>query len=114
LLNELAIDLYQVASDKGFHSGEPKLPDFLMNLHAEISELWEAHRESKLNSPCNKAEGMIKTSGEALTCLEEELADILIRTLDTSKSFGVDIDRAVRIKTEYNKTRSFRHGGKIA
>jgi NTP pyrophosphatase (non-canonical NTP hydrolase) len=49
-----------------------------------------------------------------LTCIEEELADIIIRTLDTAQAFGVDIDRAVTAKMAYNATRPHRHGGKLA
>ena len=51
---------------------------------------------------------------EPLTCLEEELADIVIRAFDTAKALGVDIERAVSVKHAFNASRPYRHGGKVA
>ena len=41
-----------------------------------------------------------------------ELADIMIRLLDTCDEWGIDIEEAMELKMAYNKTRGFRHGGK--
>ena len=41
-----------------------------------------------------------------------ELADCMIRILDYCGHAGIDIEEAIRIKHEYNKTRPYRHGGK--
>lgn len=84
------------------------------NLVGETSELWEAFRKSTLDKPCDKTEGMEALTGETLTNMEEEVADIVIRALDLAAKFGVDISKAVRVKHAYNRSRGFRHGGKIA
>jgi NTP pyrophosphatase (non-canonical NTP hydrolase) len=44
--------------------------------------------------------------------IPSELADIIIRILDISGAYGVDIEDAVRTKMEFNETREVRHGGK--
>lgn len=41
-----------------------------------------------------------------------ELADVLIRIGDMAYLYGIDLEKAVEEKMAYNKTRSFRHGGK--
>lgn len=109
-LNDLAARIHALAKAKGWHDPPPAFASFCANLHGEVSEAWEAYRAGKLNAPCDKAERM----AEPLTCLEEELADVIIRALDTAAALGVDIDRAVRVKLAYNETRPHRHGGKLA
>lgn len=41
-----------------------------------------------------------------------ELADIIIRTLDTAAAWGIDIDAAIERKMAYNLTRAHKHGRK--
>lgn len=110
ILNEMGKSIYEFNKSMGWHSGPPDMSKYLMNLHSEISEMWEAWRKGELDSLCDKAPKM----SHPLTCAEEELADILIRTLDTAVTFGVDLDRAVEVKRAYNATRPHRHGGKLA
>lgn len=46
--------------------------------------------------------------------IPSELADIIIRVGHIAAKRGVDLDRALYEKMEYNRTREFRHGGKKA
>jgi hypothetical protein len=46
--------------------------------------------------------------------MEVEIADIIIRCLDILAARGTDIDKVVRTKMNYNRTRAYRHGGKKA
>ena len=108
-LNQLASKVYTIATAHGFHKGEyiggqtvERMAAFVANLHGEVSELWEAVRKNKLFLQCDKPIPM--------NCAEEELADIVIRALDTAASLGIDIGRAVQIKSAYNETRPYMHG----
>ena len=122
VFREVAQEMYKISKEHGFHDGETPIlhgnPDindltlkhrigtWIANLHGEVSELWEAYRNRKLFLKCDKACD--------LTCAEEELADIMIRCMDTAVALGVDLGKAINAKAEYNKHRPMHHGGKLA
>ena len=64
-------------------------------LHSEVSEAYEGYRN---NDWAN---------------VHEELADVLIRLLDTAERHGVDLERQAMEKLERNRQRGYRHGGKV-
>lgn len=113
-LNVLADHVWTTAKDLGFHDEPVPMSVSAANLHSEVSELWESFRNGTLNLHCDKSEKMKATGLEPLTCMEEELADIIIRALDTARENGVDVARAVRVKDAYNRTRPHKNGGKAA
>lgn len=96
--------------------------DEIALLHSELSEALEAFRDhgfdhgftvngewvSSLDAAFLKAHGKpAKPEGVA-----SELADVLIRLLDTCEHIGVDLFEEYRLKMDYNGTRAVRHGGK--
>jgi NTP pyrophosphatase (non-canonical NTP hydrolase) len=114
VITTVAHEMYEIAADHGFHRDSPELgtsepvtiervAKFCANLHGEASELWEAARKGKLNDLCDK-------KGCDLTCAEEELADLVIRAMDCAVVLGVDLGAAIRVKSQYNKTRPYMHG----
>jgi NTP pyrophosphatase (non-canonical NTP hydrolase) len=107
-LDEIADAVHDLAWEKGWHNESETEDSFIErmcnNLHDEISELHEAWRRNKLREGCDKP--------IELSCLEEELADIIIRVLDSAKRLNINIRRAIEVKHEYNKTRPYRHGNK--
>jgi NTP pyrophosphatase (non-canonical NTP hydrolase) len=108
-LNKLRDDVHSLARSKGWYDEQETdgqfIARFVANTHAELSELWEAHRKGQLNKPCDKG---------YISCLEEEMADIIIRTLDACGRLEVDIAKAVEVKHRINQGRGYRHGGKVA
>lgn len=108
-IKELAKECHKTAVEKGWWNGtERSFGDQITNMHSELSEVWEAYRDG--NDFCkvwNEKDG--KPEGIPI-----EFADIIIRILDTCEGYGIDIEVALRMKIEYNKTRSYRHGGKLA
>lgn len=111
-LNELADRVYETARSKGFHDEPVPMAVSSANLHSEVSELWESFRNGTLNTLCDKSEKMKALGLRPLTCMEEELADIVIRALDTARENNVDISEAVRVKDAFNTSRPHMNGGK--
>lgn len=111
-LSKVASHVYEVAKISGFHEDNEnvnesgRFGDYCANLHGEVSELWEAYRKGNLYKQCDKP--------VELSCAAEELADIVIRAMDTAVALGVDIGEAIAAKDSYNQTREFKHGGKKA
>ena len=118
-INNVAAKMYAIASNSGFHDKEKaeaslslgsdkpgmtigRIAEFVANLHGEASELWEAARKNKLHEPCDKP--------VQLSCAAEELADIVIRCMDTAVALGVDLGAAIAIKARFNQTRPRMHG----
>ena len=124
IINSIANTVHQLAIEKGWYEGMPMGVDIPQetedafieracnNLHDEVSELHTAWREGDLHYPCDKAEKMHDYGIPVLTALEEELADIIIRTLDNAAYLGVNIGKAIAAKHAFNTTRPHRHGGK--
>jgi len=111
-----AKEAHELAIKKGWYDEEQDENAFVErmcnNLHDEVSELHEAWRNGKLRKPCDKSAGMNALGLRSLSCLEEELADIIIRVLDNAAHLNIDIEEAVFIKHYYNGSRPHRHGGK--
>jgi len=72
-------------------------------MHAELSEALEWDRAGNPQSD----------HIPAFTGIEEELADVVIRIMDTSEAKGLDIAGAIQAKIEFNLGRPIKHGGKL-
>lgn len=108
LLEKIDVEKLSVVKDDSF------FPRYVANLHGEVTELYDAFVDDKLYTECDKTEKLRELNLPELCCAEEELADIIIRCLDTAKTLNLDIGRAISVKTEYNRSRSYRHGEKKA
>lgn len=127
-LQLLVADAYNTAAEKGWHDKYTSVGDKLALMHSEVSEALEEFRQTgdvqkvyfrhpqfglvdSLKETAKFSEG---THGKPWKPegLPVELADVLIRIFDFCGRYSVDISTAVRLKLEYNKHRSYRHGGK--
>lgn len=100
-LNELGNEIVEINAANGWNVltkeqwNDPyKVPAILALITSETSEALEAFRKDDKEN------------------FAEECADQIIRILDMTHGLNIDIDTAIRIKLEKNKTRGFRHGGK--
>ncbi len=104
-LDYLAQLIHENAAAKGFWDGERNFGEMLMLIVSEAAEALEAHRNGEpiFHVVDGKPEGVLV-----------ELADILIRTLDTMDSLArpaqYSIDKIVAGKMNYNSTREHKHG----
>ena len=100
-LNRLAQEIREINRANGWRLTEPSdwsnTEHLLACLQLIVTEVAEATRDVQNDNKPG---------------FDEELADVLIRTLGLAKGLGIDIDAVVRAKMEKNRTRGYRHGGK--
>lgn len=101
-LREFQKKVHQIAISKGWWDNASPIGTRIALMHSELSEALEADR---LNNPPD--DKIPKFSG-----IEAELADTIIRILDTAEADGFDVIGAMIAKAEMNAGRSYKHGGK--
>lgn len=98
---------YEIAKEHGFHETDRNVGEVLALFHSEISEAFEEWRNGKglaeIYFVDDKPEGF-----------PIELADLLIRVFDSAEEWNIDLEEALNLKMEYNRTRPYKHGGKLA
>lgn len=111
--------IHSTAVEKGWwDSGDRDPLSVMMLMVSELAEAAEEVRqrrpdlyqiqEGQVVTPDNPSwKGGLKPEGEAV-----EVADCLIRILDYAGRKGWDMEKILELKTDYNKTRPYRHGNK--
>jgi NTP pyrophosphatase (non-canonical NTP hydrolase) len=94
MINILCKEAYMIAQSKGWHDEPRETGTLLALIHSEVSEALEADRKGDADN------------------FSEELADVCIRIFDLCGSRGIDLEAAISKKMEYNKSRTYKHGGK--
>lgn len=102
LLTEFAQDVHQTAVDKGWWEKDRGDAEAIALMHSELSEALEALRNG--NPPDDKV--------PLFSGVEAELADVIIRILDTAGARGYRVAQAMVAKHDFNQTRTYKHGGK--
>jgi NTP pyrophosphatase (non-canonical NTP hydrolase) len=95
MINQLCKEAFETAKSKGWHDQPREMGTLLALVHGEVSEAMESDRRN-----------------EGKERFTEELADVCIRIFDLCGLYGLDLETAILTKMAYNKTRSYKHGGK--
>lgn len=110
-LREMMLDVVEVNRANGWFDDSRTFGDDVALLHSEVSEMFEAYREHGLKDVTNQDHNAApnpKPEG-----VGSEAADILIRLLDSCYRNDVDLEREYERKLAYNRTRGYKHGGKL-
>lgn len=99
--NHVSNEVHKTAVEKGWWEKERNEGELIALEHSELSEGLEALRKNKRS---NKIPGFLG--------IEEELADCIIRIMDHAVSRNYRLSEALIAKIEFNKSRSYKHGGK--
>ncbi len=130
-LNEWAKEIHENAVAHGWWDEQRSFGEIVALCHSELSEALEEYRSGQPNvyavcgedhTPCGGIEcdhweafngsckqGVLIDKPEGIAV---EMADCIIRILDWCGKEGIDMDRMISLKHEYNKSRPYRHGGK--
>jgi hypothetical protein len=108
-LDTLAAECFRISAEHGFHDGPNPLPQSLMLIVSEAAEALEAFRDDKFDYD-EQRNGHAKPQG-----VMSELADIVIRTLDTAleveQQYGTrPLSEVFALKMAFNETRPVGHG----
>lgn len=120
-INNFAQQVHENAVAHGWWDKDTTFGDFIALCHSELSEAMQEYRKgtpmmhtycgAKTNEECIcDCEACDKRAPQGIAV---ELADCILRILDYCARHGIDIEEALLVKHEYNKTRPYRHGGKV-
>lgn len=91
-IKQLTEQVLKLATEKGFGSKpeEISVPEKVALIHSEVSEAFEAYRHNNL---------------EGKDGFNEELADVVLRILHLAGVCGVDLEKEILKKLQYNEGR---------
>ena len=104
-INDMAAESHKTSKEKGWYDSHRTFGDLIALQHSELSEALEDYRQGKGTSE-------IYFEGNKPCGIPIELADLFIRVGDMATAYNIDLEEAIRLKMDFNKTRPHRHGGK--
>lgn len=103
----LQFEIHENAKKKGWWDEERTFGELIALCHSELSEALEEFRNGRGVTERYYSEGG-KPEG-----VPAELADVVIRIMDMCERYDIDLEEVIREKIRYNRTRAYKHGGKV-
>ncbi len=100
-IKHLMKEAHKTAREKGWWNFVRNKGELIALMHSELSEALEALRVKDKKS---------ETGEDAVGT---ELADTVIRIADFCQAFDINLEKCIKAKMAYNKTREHRHGNKV-
>jgi NTP pyrophosphatase (non-canonical NTP hydrolase) len=124
-ISEWMKDVHRTSCEKGWwaipeHFDAEKVPSiaalarllFAEKMMLVVTEAGEAVDEYR-TIPKGVPLSAVRYEGDKPVSLDSEMADVAIRLFDLAEAAGIDLEGAMRRKRAYNRTRPYRHGGKV-
>jgi hypothetical protein len=126
-INEFVKEVGENAIAHGWWEEERSFGELIALVHSEPSEALEEYRKGKGYTETYYSCKANPNSPKFITCDENcaacehgkpegipaELADTVIRVFDICNHYEIDLEAALVEKHEFNKSRPYRHGGKV-
>jgi NTP pyrophosphatase (non-canonical NTP hydrolase) len=115
-IKDWQILVHEGAKQRGFYDGDlgeksiARILSMLCLIHSEVSEAVEEVRRGNM---ITYYEELTHVDSAKPKGLGSELADVMIRLLDTAEWLGIDMEEEMKVKNAYNDTRGHMHGGKL-
>lgn len=122
-LKQWATEIHQNAMEHGWWDNEISFGEIEALCHSELSEALEHYRKRDpmvygccgycgYDEICDNVQEGAK-SGCKPEGIAVEMIDCMMRILDWCAAENIDVDAIIEMKHEFNKTRPYRHAGKV-